>query len=117
MESGRPVAPVLANAANAAPLLATPFSITTTAPGVAPADTGSLMLVSLHDVGVAKTPLKVTVLLPCVAPKYVPAMVTGDPTGPKSGVRLAIAGGEADDPTPQVTHSPRFGYRQVCVRR
>ncbi len=47
---------------------------------------------ALQVVIAAVVPLKVTVLVPCVAPKFVPAIVTVVSTGPKAGVRLAIVG-------------------------
>jgi hypothetical protein len=53
------------------------------------------MLVLLQVVAVAVVPLKVTVLLPCVAPKFVPAIVTGVPTVPEVGLRVLIVGAEA----------------------
>jgi hypothetical protein len=59
------------------PLLATPATVTTTLPVVAPAGTGTTMLVALQLVGVAAVPLNVTVPVPCVAPKFVPVIVTG----------------------------------------
>jgi hypothetical protein len=77
---------------NATPLLATPPTITTTLPVVAPFGTGTTMLAALQVVGVANVPLKLTVLVPCVAPKFVPVMVTEVPTGPDVGFRLVIAG-------------------------
>ena len=40
------------------------------------------MLVADHVVGVAVVPLNVTVLVPCVAPKFVRVIVTAVPTGP-----------------------------------
>jgi hypothetical protein len=46
------------------PMLATPLTVTTTLPVVAPAGTGTAMLLALQLVGVAAVPLKVTVLLP-----------------------------------------------------
>ena len=46
------------------PLLATPPTVTTTFPLVAPAGTGTAMLVALQLVGVAATPLNFTVLVP-----------------------------------------------------
>ena len=49
------------------PLLATPPTVTTTLPVVAPAGTGTTMLVADQVVGVAVVPLKVTVLVPCRA--------------------------------------------------
>ena len=50
------------------------------------------MLVALQLVGVATVPLNVTVLVPCVAPKFVPAIVTEVPTAPEFGLRLVIFG-------------------------
>ncbi len=41
---------------------------------------------------VAGVPLKVTVLVPCAEPKFVPMMATEVPTSPEFGVRLAIVG-------------------------
>jgi hypothetical protein len=64
------------------PLLATPPTVAITFPVVAPAGTGTTRLVALQLAGVAVTPLKVTVLLPCVDEKFAPLMVTDVPTGP-----------------------------------
>lgn len=75
------------------PLLATPPTVTTTFPVVAPAGTGTAMLVPLHAVGVPAVPLNVTVLVPCVVPKFVPATVTEVPTAPDVGVMLVMLGG------------------------
>jgi len=65
---------------NEYPLLGSPATVTTTLPVVAPAGTGAVMLVALQFVGEAVVPLNVTVLPPCVAPKFVPAIVTDVPT-------------------------------------
>jgi len=65
-----------------APLLATPPTVTTMLPVVAPAGTGAEMLVALQFVGVATVPLNVTVLVPWLAPKFDPEIVTGVPAGP-----------------------------------
>ena len=62
-------------------------------PVVAPVGTGTVMLVALHAVGVPAVPLNVTVPVPCVAPKFAPAMVTELPTTPDVGLRLVILGG------------------------
>jgi hypothetical protein len=78
------------------PLLATPPAVTTTLPVVAPAGTGTLMLVALQLVGVAAIPLNFTVLVPCVAPKFEPVIVTGVPTAPEAGLRLVMDGPEAE---------------------
>jgi hypothetical protein len=73
-------------------LLATPFTVTTTFPVVAPVGTDVTMLVALQLVVVAVVPLNVTVLVPCVDPKFVPVIVTAVPTGPEVGDRLVILG-------------------------
>src|SRR2546425_13312139 len=65
------------------PLLATPPTVTTTLPGVAPMGTGVVMLVPLHDVGVAVAPLKVTVLAPWEALKFPTGIVKEAPTMPE----------------------------------
>jgi hypothetical protein len=77
----------------ATPLLAAPPTVTTIFPVVAPAGTGTAMLVELQLVGVAVVPLKVTVLVPWDAPKFVPAIVTEVPTGPDVGLRELMLGG------------------------
>jgi hypothetical protein len=64
------------------PLVATPPTVTSTLPVVAPVGTDVAMLVALQDVTVAAVPLNVTVLVPCEDPKFVPVIVTGVPTGP-----------------------------------
>jgi len=82
------------------PLLATPPTITTTLPVVAPAGTCTTMLVALQFVGVAVVPLNFTVLVPCVAPKFAPAIVTEVPTSPDVGFRLVMLGGGGGFPPP-----------------
>src|SRR4029077_13925336 len=74
------------------PVLATPPTVTTTFPVVAPAGTGATMFVAFQLVGVPAVPLNVTVLVPCVVPKFVPVIVTDVPTGPDVGFRLVIVG-------------------------
>jgi hypothetical protein len=76
-------------------LLATPPTVTTTFPVVAPAGTGTTMLVADQLVGVAVVPLNVTVLVPFVEPKFAPVIVTDVPTVPLDGVMLVIAGAVA----------------------
>jgi len=56
-------------------LLATPPTVTTTLPVVAPLGTGTAMLVALQLVGVAAVPLNFTVLVPWLAPKFAPVIV------------------------------------------
>lgn len=75
-----------------APLLANPPTVTTMFPVVAPVGTGATMLVSLQLVEVAVVPLKVTVLVPCVDPKFEPLMVMGVPVSPEKGFNPLIKG-------------------------
>src|SRR6201981_2155120 len=91
------------------PLLATPPTVTTTFPVVAPVGTDVAMLVALQLVTVAAVPLKVTVLVPCEDPKFVPVIVTAVPTGPEVGDRLVMLG--VDDTvklTPLLATPPTF---------
>jgi hypothetical protein len=74
-------------------LLARPPTVTTTLPVVAPIGTGTAMVVADQLVGVAAVPLNLTVLLPWVAPRFVPVIVITVPTGPLVGVRLVNVGG------------------------
>jgi hypothetical protein len=74
-------------------LLATPPTVTTTFPVVAPAGTGATMLVALQLVGVVVVPLNFTLLVPCVVPKFAPEMVTELPTAPDVGLTLAMLAG------------------------
>ena len=74
------------------PLLETPPTLTRTRPVVAPDGAGTVMLELLQLDGVAGTPLKVIVLLPCVAPKPEPDTVTDVPAAPEVGLRLVIPG-------------------------
>lgn len=76
----------------AAGLLAKPPTVTMTLPVDAPFGTGTTMFVALQLVGVATVPLKVTMLLPCDKPKFVPVIVTDVPAGPDAGLKLVITG-------------------------
>jgi len=75
-------------------LLATPPTVTSTFPVVAPVGTGTLMEVALQLVGIPAVPLNVTVLVPCDEPKFAPVIVTAVPTMPAPGVRLLMLGPE-----------------------
>ena len=77
---------------NEVPVLASPPTVTTTLPVVAPVGTGATMLVADQLVGVAAIPLNVTVLLPCVAPNPVPVIVTAVATGPLVGDKPVMTG-------------------------
>src|SRR5690242_9286164 len=94
---------------NATPLLATPLTVTTTLPDVAPVGTGITMLVAFQLVAVpADVPLNLTVLVPCVAPKFVPVIVTDVPTCPDVGFRLVMLG-----PNPPVPPAARNAT--ICI--
>jgi hypothetical protein len=81
---------------NALPLLAEPLTITITLPDVAPFGTGTAMLAELQLVGVACVPLNVTVLVPWVAPKFVPVIVIDVPMAPEFTDKLVIFGPDPD---------------------
>jgi hypothetical protein len=74
------------------PLLAAPLTVTSTLPVVAPLGTDTTILVADQLDGVAGVPLNVTVLVLCVAPKFVPVIVTDVPTAPLAGARLVSVG-------------------------
>ena len=80
---------------NVIALLATPATVTTTLPVVAPVGTGTTMLDADQLEGVAVVPWNVTVLVPLVAPKFVPVSVTDPPTAPLVGDRLVSVGAAA----------------------
>ena len=82
------------------PLLATPPTVTTTFPVVAPVGTDVAMLDEVQVVVVAGVPLNVTVP---EDPKLVPVIVTAVPAGPDVGLRLVIEGGGADVVTVKFT--------------
>jgi|SRR6266571_5018306 len=100
---------------NATPLLATPPTVTTTLPVVAPLGTRTAMLVLLQLVGVAAVPLKVTVLVPCVAPKLVPVIVTALPTGAEVGERLVMLGGGGVAEPARAANTPSAGAAVLQV--
>src|SRR2546425_411971 len=112
------------------PLLATPPTVTTTLPVVAPAGAGATMLVALQLVGVPAVPLRVSVLVPCVAPKFAPVIATDVPSTPDVGFKLVILGGElphalpglkAAKVTPQLSGAARTAPADtvpaaICIR-
>src|SRR5258706_1163111 len=73
--------------------LGTPFTVTTMVPVLAPAGTTVWICVLLQLVNVvAGVPLKVSVLLPCAAPRLLPTSVTAAPTGAGLGVTESMVG-------------------------
>jgi len=75
------------------PLLASPPTVTTTFPVVAPVGTVTTMVVAFQVLAVpADVPLNVTVFAPCALPKFVPVMVTAVFTCPDVGFRLVMLG-------------------------
>jgi hypothetical protein len=77
---------------NGTPLLATPPTVTTTFPVVAPTGTGTTILEAPHVVGVVSVPLNLRVLVPLVPPKFVPVTVIDLPTHPPGQDRLVMVG-------------------------
>lgn len=86
------------------PLLATLATMTITFPVATPAGTSTTMLAALQFVGVAIVPLNVTVLVPCIGPKFNPVIVTNVPTGPDAGDKLVICGAACADVCPTNKH-------------
>jgi hypothetical protein len=91
-DGDNPVIPGPALTEKLVPLLGTPETVITTLPVVAPIGTGRTIVVPLQLVGVAVIPLNVTVLEPCVEPKFAPVIVIGSPAVPADGLRLVIVG-------------------------
>ena len=75
-----------------APLLASPPTVTTTLPVVAPIGTGAMMRVGLQNVVAVNIPPNETVLEPCVVPKPAPLIDTEVPTAPDAGLRVIMTG-------------------------
>lgn len=73
-------------------MLATPLTVTTTFPVVAPEGTATTRVVELQPVAVPSVPLNEIELLPCVVPKFVPVKVSNVPTPPELEERLVIFG-------------------------
>jgi hypothetical protein len=67
------------------PLLLEPPVTMVTGPVDTFGGAGTMIDVSLHEEGVAGTPLNTTRLLPCVAPKLTPVIVTVVPAVPETG--------------------------------
>ena len=74
-----------------APLLASPLTVTTTLPLVAPVGTGTRMVLALQLVGDAVVSLNFTCPL-LELPRLLPEIVTDAPTGPVLGDRPVIVG-------------------------
>src|SRR5258708_17625875 len=74
------------------PLLAQPFTVTTTVLVVAPLGTETWMLETPQDVGVNAVLFNVTVLFPCDGPNPAPLMVTVVPTAAVLGDKTVMTG-------------------------
>jgi hypothetical protein len=87
-----------ATTVNDTPLLALLPTVTTTLPVVAPVGIVATIEVALQlPIVVAVVPLNFTVLVPCVAPKFNPVIVTDAPTAPEVGDRLLMLGNTVKD--------------------
>ena len=76
------------------PFESTPPTVTTTLPEVAPVGTVTVIEVGFQPAvtTVAVVPLNFTVLVPWVAPKFAPVIVTSAPTGAVEGDKLPMEG-------------------------
>jgi hypothetical protein len=125
--TGAPTAPVVGDrlvmlgadtTVNVLLLLATPLTVTTTPPVVAPVGTvATIELAPQLVIVVAVIPLKVNVLDPCGEPKFVPVIVTEAPTAPVVGDRLVIVGAAKELPE-RSAHRRLTPIRRhaVCVK-
>jgi hypothetical protein len=93
------------NTVNPTELLVRPPTVTETPPETVPGGTGTMMLVALQLLGIPGVPLKLTLLVPCVGPKPVPAIVTSVPMAPDIGLRLVMLGA-TEKPTPLLATPP-----------
>jgi hypothetical protein len=76
-------------------LLVMEFTVTVTGPGPAGAELGTVATICVLlqlEADEARTPLNITVLVPCVLPKFEPAIVTDVPTPPMMGDTLEMYG-------------------------
>src|SRR5437667_9679186 len=94
------------------PLLATPPTVTTTLPVVAPVGTRPTIRVTLQLAGVTVVPLKLTVLDPWVEPKLEPVIVTCVPATPEPGDTLVITAGVVT-----VKFAPLLSTPLACTTR
>jgi hypothetical protein len=73
---------------NAEPLVATPPTVTTTLPVVAPVGTAAtIRFADQFEIDVAAVPLNVTVLGPWIGPKPIPEIITEEAIAPADGER------------------------------
>ena len=75
------------------------------------------MVVALQLVGVASVPLNATVLLPCVAPKFVPEIVTEVPAVPEFGFTLTMLGANTVVVVVEELEQPRKPTAKVAVAK
>jgi hypothetical protein len=71
------------------------------------------MLVALQLVGAVAVPLNVTVLVPWLAPKFTPVIVTDVPTIPELGLRLVMAGAVVPVPTKEIDMGTIFALFEI----
>jgi hypothetical protein len=99
----------LVTALNVTPLLACPLTVTVTAPVVTELGTVALMEVALQVGAAAGSPLKRTTLVPWLAPKFCPVIVTAEPGAPLLGERFVMLGpGVTVNVTPLLFVPPAF---------
>jgi hypothetical protein len=101
-------------------------TVTTMLPVDVPIGTVAVMLVSLHLLAVAVVALNFTVLVPCMAPKFVPVMITEVAMAPELGfepVIVTVGGviggavgvdGELAKPQPATHHKARHASPARC---
>ena len=84
-----------------------PLTVTENDPDDAPDGTRTPIAVALHVTTAALVPLSETLLLPCVAPKFVPVICTNVPIGPELGEMAVIVGACAQTSPQLKRHSEK----------
>jgi hypothetical protein len=94
-------------------LLFTPLAKTTTFPVVAPAGTVATMLLAPQLLTAAAVPLNLTVPLPWLDPKLLPAIVTVAVTAPEVGDTLVMVGAETTEKLTPLVFTP-LAFTSTC---
>ncbi len=100
-------------------LAGVPLTVTENDPEDAPDGTIAVIETAAQLTTVAVVPSSAIVLLPCVAPKLEPEIVTSVPTGPEVGDRLVIDGACAETLPEQIDRNkkPTNKTNRHLVRR
>jgi hypothetical protein len=94
---------------------ACPPTVTENVPEDAPAGTTAIIVLSLQDITLTLAEFNEIVLVPCVAPKPVPAIETDPPTAPLVGEMLVMVGAAYNE-TVNDENSTRTSTRKFFIQ-